>query len=55
MLPPNGPPGLELLSQIAAPAQAQPELDRGRVERRVREFGAALELPELWESVKRLM
>lgn len=43
------------LADIAAIAQAHPKLDRERVERWVREFGAALEMPELWDSIAELL
>jgi hypothetical protein len=43
------------LADIAALAQAHPELDRKRIEHWVREFGAVLEMPDLWDSIRRLL
>lgn len=43
------------LADIAAIAQNSSSLDRVRIERWVREFGEALEMPQLWQEVERLL
>jgi hypothetical protein len=39
------------LLDIEGIIRSHPNLDRERVERWVREFAAALEMPELWEDI----
>jgi predicted nucleotidyltransferase len=43
------------LADIAALAQGSGALDRKRIERWVREFGEALEMPQLWQEVAGLL
>jgi hypothetical protein len=43
------------LLDIAGISKSHPDLDRARVERCVREFAAALEMPELWEDIALLL
>jgi hypothetical protein len=39
------------LLDIEGIIRSHPDLDRKRVERWVREFATALEMPELWEDI----
>jgi len=39
------------LLDIQALIEANPDLDRGRIERWVREFARALDMPDLWEDI----
>ena len=43
------------LLDIAGIVNNHPHLDRGRVEHWVREFAAALDMPELWENIAPLL
>jgi Nucleotidyl transferase of unknown function (DUF2204) len=43
------------LLDIVGISNSHPDLDRARIERWVREFGAALEMPELWEDIAPLL
>ena len=43
------------LLDIAEIFRSHPDLDRARIEGWVREFGAALEMPELWEDIASLL
>jgi predicted nucleotidyltransferase len=43
------------LVDIQAIAVSHPDLDKGRVKFWVEEFGAALDLPHLWEKISQLL
>jgi hypothetical protein len=43
------------LLDIEGVLKSHPDLDRARVERWIREFAAALEMPELWEDIAPLL
>ncbi len=43
------------LSDIQAIAASHPEVDKGRIQFWVKQFGEALDLPELWESIEKLL
>lgn len=43
------------LLDIAGIVNNHPQLDRSRVEHWVREFAAALDMPELWENIAPLL
>jgi hypothetical protein len=45
----------EDLIDIQAVAASHPDLDKGRVEFWVKQFGEALDFPDLWEQVSRLL
>ena len=46
--------GKDLLD-IQGILKSQPDLDRTRIERWVRDFATALEMPELWEDIAPLL
>ncbi len=43
------------LSDIQAIAASHPEVDKGRIQFWVKQFGDALDLPDLWESIEKLL